>query len=72
MRTLQQNFGKKLRKIRRMQDLTQEELAERAEVSVDFISLVERGKNQPSFKVIEKLSAALNTPVADFFDFQDH
>lgn len=55
-----------------MQDLTQEELAERAEVSVDFISLVERGKNQPSFKVIEKLSAALNTSVADFFDFQDH
>ena len=48
---------------------TQEELASRAEISVDFLSLIERGINAPSFENIEKLAKALGVSVRVLFDF---
>jgi transcriptional regulator with XRE-family HTH domain len=38
-------------------------------VSEDFISLVERGINTPSFETIEALAAALETNVTALFTF---
>lgn len=49
--------------------MTQERFAELLNISVDFLSLVERGLNAPSFESIESFSIALNIPVRDFFDF---
>jgi transcriptional regulator with XRE-family HTH domain len=51
-------------------DLTQEQLAEAAEISVDFLSLVERGINSPSFEVMERLAKSLKVPAKEFFDFE--
>jgi len=31
--------------------------------------LIERGRNAPSFEVLEKISNRLKMPVRDFFDF---
>ena len=49
--------------------MTQEEFAELLGISIDFLSLVERGVNAPSFESIESFSIILATPVKDFFDF---
>lgn len=49
--------------------MTQEQFAELLDISVDFLSLVERGINAPSFESIEAFSIALGIPVKDFFDF---
>jgi len=49
--------------------MTQERFAEVLDISVDFLSLVERGKNAPSFGTIEKVSKRLRIPVADLFKF---
>ena len=49
--------------------MTQEQLAEDALVSVDFLSLIERGINAPSFDTLEKLAIALDVPVKHFFEF---
>lgn len=49
--------------------MTQEEFAEALDISVDFLSLVERGINAPSFESIEAFSITLGIPVRDFFDF---
>lgn len=68
LRTL---FGKRLRQIRRYQDLTQEQLAEEVGVSVEFISNIERGINAPSFETLEKISLVLDLPVSDFFNFNE-
>jgi transcriptional regulator with XRE-family HTH domain len=38
-------------------------------VSEDFLSLVERGINQPSFETIEALATALETDVTTLFTF---
>lgn len=65
-------FGKQLRKLRRQYDLSQEKLAEQIDVSVEFISNMERGVNSPSFKTLEKLAEALHVQVKELFNFDDH
>jgi transcriptional regulator with XRE-family HTH domain len=67
--TLRKLFGKKLRAFRKERQMTQEEFAELLNISVDFLSLVERGLNAPSFESIEVFSITLGIPVRDFFDF---
>lgn len=70
MDDLRENFGKRLKTLRRQAGLTQEQLAEATELSVDFISLVERGINAPSFDNLEKLAKALGVSVQELFDFK--
>jgi transcriptional regulator with XRE-family HTH domain len=60
-------FGKRLRKFRRNKDLTQEKLAELAGISVDFVSLIERGLSSPSFDTIQKLADILEVKFEAFF-----
>jgi len=68
---LRLRFGKKLRSLRREANFTQEQLAFATGISVDFLSLVERGINAPSFDTIEKLAEALKVPISDFFVFKE-
>ena len=68
--SLREQFGQRLRALRLQHDLTQEQLAEVAEISVDFLSLVERGINSPSFEVMERLAKSLKVPVKELFDFE--
>lgn len=71
MTDLRRQFGKKLQTLRRKSGLTQEKLAEATSISVDFLSLVERGVNAPSFENLEKLSKALGIQVRELFDFDE-
>ncbi len=68
MSNLRITFGKNLRRIRRQKDFTQEQLAEAAEISVEFLSNIERGINAPSFETLDKLAGALGVPVKAFFE----
>ena len=69
MADLRSKFGNRLRQLRRQADLTQEQLAAIADISVDFLSLVERGINAPSFENIDKLANALGVPIRELFSF---
>jgi transcriptional regulator with XRE-family HTH domain len=53
-------FGQVLRSFRRKAGLSQEQLAFAAGVERNFVSLIERGVNQPTIRVIFKLAAALH------------
>lgn len=55
-------FGRILRRARLAAGLSQEELAERAELDRTYPSLLERGLRQPSLHVFLKLSRALDSP----------
>jgi transcriptional regulator with XRE-family HTH domain len=68
--SLRENFGKRVRLLRSELGLTQEQLVERAGISVDFLSLIERGKNSPSFDSLSELAEALEVTVAQLFDFE--
>lgn len=67
---LRDQFGNRIRVLRGRLALTQEQLAERAGISVDFLSLIERGKNSPSFENLDGLAAALGVTVAQLFAFE--
>jgi transcriptional regulator with XRE-family HTH domain len=49
--------------------MTQERFAETLDISVDFLSLIERGRNAPSFETLDKVSKRLKMPVAVLFTF---
>ena len=70
MRDLKTQFGLRVRQIRDELDKTQEEFAELLGISVDFLSLIERGRNAPSFKKLERMSRGLGKPVAYLFTFE--
>jgi transcriptional regulator with XRE-family HTH domain len=67
MSDLKVRFGKRLRKLRRNKDITQEQLAEMIGVSVDFVSKMERGLNAPSFETMQKIAAILEVDASEFF-----
>jgi len=65
---IKQRFGKAIRRRRRELDLSQEELAERAELHRTYISDIERGDRNPSLENIEKLAKALDISIASLFE----
>jgi transcriptional regulator with XRE-family HTH domain len=69
MPSLRREFGKRLRTIRLERKLSQERFAEHVGISVDFLSLIERGINAPSFETIERMAKKLRIPVMALFDF---
>ncbi|WP_251959360.1 helix-turn-helix domain-containing protein [Nostoc commune] len=64
---INQRFGKAIRRRRREMDLSQEELAERAQLHRTYISSIERGQRNPSLENIEKLAKALNISISALF-----
>jgi transcriptional regulator with XRE-family HTH domain len=56
------NYGKGLKIARSLAGLQQRQLAKLAGIDPSHISLIEKGKRQPSQKTLEKLSAALKVP----------
>jgi len=68
--SLRQQFGIRLKAIRLERELTQEQFAELVGISVDFLSLIERGINAPSFEVLERMSERLRLQVRELFDFR--
>ncbi len=67
MGRLRKNFGIRLRQVRLTRGLTQEQLAEKLAVSLNFLNLIERGQRAPSFDTLERIAKVLRTPVAEFF-----
>ena len=67
--SLRSSFGRRVRYLRRLRVLTQEQLAETIGVSVNFLSSIERGINAPSFENLERLANALEVEVHELFIF---
>ena len=63
------NIAKRIKFLREDANLTQEELAERSGLSLDYIGKIEVCINKPGLKSIIKIAKALNKPVKDIFDF---
>ncbi|RAZ83031.1 transcriptional regulator [Mesorhizobium hawassense] len=49
-----------MRRVRHHQDLTQEELAARAQLSMRYVGSIERGRVSASVSVLGRLAKALN------------
>jgi len=67
--SLREQFGQRIKAIRLGKDMSQEQFAELLGISVDFLSLIERGINVPSFENLEVFSTQLGIPVSELFTF---
>lgn len=59
-RPLADRFPDVLKELRQGKRLSQEELAERANLHRTYISLIERGMSVPSLNTLEQIAAALS------------
>ncbi len=62
-------FARRLKKLRKNAELTQEELAEKTNLSTTFIGLLETAKRKPSLKSLQKLSSALKVKTSDLLPY---
>ena len=61
------DIGKKIKELRVAKGLTQEELADRSELSKGFISQLERDLTSPSIATLMDILQCLGTTVSEFF-----
>ena len=63
-------FGKHLKKMREDKGMSQEELANTAEVSLPQITRIERGVINPTICTIKSLAKGLEVSTAELFAFE--
>ncbi len=68
---LYQALGKRIKYLREQRKLTQEELAEKCLLSLDYIGKIEVNINRPGLRALIKISNALDVEIKDLFDFSE-
>ncbi len=64
---IRKKLGDKIRQLRKLRELTQEQLGEKAGISYKFIGEVERGIVNPSLDSLIGIARALNVNVKELF-----
>lgn len=72
MPDIEELIGSRITEIRLSRNLTQAQLAEKVNVSVETISRLERGVSFPSLKTMANIASALDVPLSNFFEFGVH
>ena len=62
-------LGKRIKMLRENAHLTQEKLAEKCGISLDYLGKIEVNINKPGLKTLLKVSDALDIPIKTLFDF---
>ena len=61
-------FGNRVRELRKLKNLSQEELAFRADVHRTYIGMIERAEKNITLLNIEKMANALEVSINDLFN----
>lgn len=64
-----EKLGKRIKYLRENAHLTQEKLAEKCGISLDYLGKIEVCINKPGLKTLIKISDALDIPIKALFDF---
>jgi transcriptional regulator with XRE-family HTH domain len=62
---VRERVGLNLQRLRRERGLSQEELADRANIHQTYLSGVERGKRNPTVTVLQRIAEALGADIED-------
>ena len=65
---IKKKFGKQVKKLRLERGLSQEALANQADLDRTYIPSIEKGERNVSITVIEKISKALKIEIVDLFN----
>jgi transcriptional regulator with XRE-family HTH domain len=66
--TARKTFGKRMRKVRKAQGLSQEKLGELAGLHRTYIGAIERGEESVSVDNVAKIAKALKVKSSELFD----
>lgn len=69
MDPINRRVAQRIRVLRKRRKLSQQDLADAMDRSVDAISALERGKSLPGFETLVRLARAMNVPIREFVDF---
>jgi transcriptional regulator with XRE-family HTH domain len=59
------NFGERVRHLRKLKDISQEELAHRADLHRTYIGMIERAEKNITLLNIEKIAVALDVSLSE-------
>ena len=62
--------GLKIKLTRVRENMTQEQLAERADISSSYVSAIERGKQSVSLEYVNRIADALNVQVSELLVYE--
>jgi transcriptional regulator with XRE-family HTH domain len=68
---IQKRFGERIRALRQLRKLSQEELAFRAGIHRTYLGGIERGERNPALKNINSLADALGVSLSELFKLGD-
>jgi len=60
-----EKIGMKIKAVREKRGLSQEELAQRAEISRGYLARLETGRHEPTLTMLAKIAKALRVKTAD-------
>ncbi|HBG49945.1 MAG TPA: transcriptional regulator [Cyanobacteria bacterium UBA9971] len=63
------SFGRKIRELRLDKELTQQQFAEKINLSTNFVGMVERGERNTSLLKVFTMAKALEVKPKELFDF---
>lgn len=64
------NLGLSIKKLRDQRNLTQQQLADKSGIGLNFMGKIEVAFSKPSMDTIIKIADALNVSVSDLTDFK--
>lgn len=64
---LRRTVARNLKRLRREKGMSQEELADRADINRNYVGMIERSENAATVDMLEKLADALDAKPIEFF-----
>ena len=61
-------LGQRIQALRSKRDMTQEDLARKAELSRGYVARLETGRHDPSATTLARIAKALRIPIEDLFE----
>lgn len=66
----EQLLGRRIRELRKARNLTQEQFGEKTGINYKYLGAVERGQENPTVKVLEKIARVLRVDLQELFVFE--
>jgi transcriptional regulator with XRE-family HTH domain len=63
-------LGKRIKELRKVQDLSQEDLSYEADIPLSQVGRIERGEINPTVSTLAAISAALEKDLKELFNFK--
>lgn len=69
--TILQKFAKRIKDLRKLNKMSQEKLAEKADLSPTYVGNLERAEQNPTLTSLDKIAEAFNISLAELLNFPD-